>query len=218
MALIVRYNIELQRNRKVLNVRDTSIGWDTSGYELREFYHNNDNDVRFTITIEVKDKTYSQKFILCKAYDTEIGSDEVYANVFGTEEQPTYYQKDLAWHLLLSFTGNLVIVNSLDDIDEEDYDTLPDGIYTLDYEVDSQNANPSPVNYKEEFIVTNGSEQVIEDYANAIADNILVCRDSNIDSIADYLVKEGLLFAASKAAFISRKDRVLNILSVIDTK
>lgn len=221
MALVLKYNVEIQTTRKVLTVVDTATGWNETHYELAQYFINNPNEheVRLKIAIETKDKVNAKNFVLTHgaAYDPGANpDDDQVVPSFGTAGTPIGSQEELRYSLLLSFTGDLVLVNDLANVDYDDYDVLPDGIYTIEYIVDSGTDGLDPISYKEEFVVTSGAEQVVEAQANEIADTILTCRDTNIDQIADYLVSEGLLFAANKAAFISRKNRILNILSVIN--
>lgn len=218
MALIVSYNVEMQTTRKVLTVVDNSTNWNTANYMLADYFIDNPNwnIVRLNVTIEIKDSVINKKFVLTHGDAYEVQDDEEVVAVFGTIDNPVVDPKELRYSLLLSLKGDLVMINDLTNIDQDDYDVLPDGIYTIEYSVDSGTDEEEVITYKEEFVVTNGADDIVVAEANKIADTILTCVDTNIDNIADYLLNEGLLYACNKAAMISRKNRILNMLSVIN--
>lgn len=218
MALALKYAVEMQTTRKVLTVIDTSEGWNDTHYELPLYYAENPHGHKVTLKVgvEVTDKVTYGNFVLTHPVGYVAVDDELLRPHFGTAGTPIASPSELRYSLVLLPTGVLDLVSDLANADYDDYELLPDGIYTIEYIVSSGTDGLDPIVYKEEFVVTSAAEQVIEDMANEIADTILTCRDTNIDQIADYLVQEGLLFAAQKAAFISRKPRILNILDVIN--
>ena len=214
MAFTPNYKVEMQMNKKVLVISDNSIDWNTEGYMLNTFYKGNPAGHRVTleILIEVKGKTYSKSVILTN------GLNDGGFPFFGTSIAPINTTESLRWSVVFLPTGDLKVVNNLNNLTEETI-AFPDGIYTIKYTVDSASAvgdeNQPAV---ESFVVTNGAEQIVIDKANKIADKIFVCPMINIDDIADDLIIEAMLFAVNKAAMISRKDRILNILHVINAQ
>lgn len=208
------FNVEMQTTRKIMTVFDNSIGWNTPSYAINYFYEGNEYAcyVKVDIAIETKNKLYSKSFYMTKSASQPSNIES--ASAFGTYEGDITNNADAKVLLAFLPKGEIVIVGN-DTVVAEDYAVLPDGIYTIVYTVFS-NYVGNPVESKQVFVVTNGADQVIIDHANAIADEILVKRDINVDDVTDYLLHEGMLYAASKAAFISRKNRVLNILDVIN--
>lgn len=200
--------VEFLSNRKVLTIVDASTGLDDF---IEEFYQDNadGNYVKLSMAIHTKTKMYEIKTVLTSGADYVPDDDEVVEPMFGTAANPVTDVADLRFPFLLSPTGELIILNDLTDIEYMDYLPIPDGICKVKYEIND-------VEYFSEFVITSGAEQVVEDCANKIADSILTCQDTNVDQISDYLVYEGLLYAANKAAFISRSNRIVNILHVLN--
>ena len=214
MAFTPNYKVEMQMNKKVLVISDNSIDWNTAGYMLNTFYKGNPlgNKVKLEILIEVKGKSYSKTVSLTD------GLTNLDFPFFGTAAAPITTTESLRWSVVFLPTGDLKIVNNLNNLTEETI-AFPDGIYTIKYTVDSASAigdEDQPA--VDSFVVTNGAEQIVIDKANKIADKIFVCPRINIDDIADDLIIEAMLFAVNKAAMISRKDRILNILHVINAQ
>lgn len=214
MAFTPNYKVEMQMNKKVLVISDNSIDWNTAGYMLNTFYKGNPlgNKVKLEILIEVKGKSYSKTVSLTD------GLTNLDFPFFGTAAVPITTTESLRWSVVFLPNGDLKVVNNLNNLTEETI-AFPDGIYTIKYTVDSASSivdeNQPAV---DSFVVTNGAEQIVIDKANKIADKIFVCPRINIDDIADDLIIEAMLFAVNKAAMISRKDRILNILHVINAQ
>ena len=214
MAFTPNYKVEMQMNKKVLVISDNSIDWNTAGYMLNTFYKGNPlgNKVTLEILIEVKGKSYSKTVSLTD------GLTNLDFPFFGTAAVPITTAESLRWSVVFLPTGDLKVVNNLNNLTEETI-AFPDGIYTIKYTVDSASSvgdeNQPAI---DSFVVTNGAEQIVIDKANKIADKIFVCPRINIDDIADDLIIEAMLFAVNKAAMISRKDRILNILHVINAQ
>ena len=214
MAFTPNYKVEMQMNKKVLVISDNSIDWNTAGYMLNTFYKGNllGNNVKLEILIEVKGKSYSKTVMLTD------GLTNLDFPFFGTSNAHITTTESLRWSVVFLPTGDLKIVNDLNNLTEETI-AFPDGIYTIKYTVDSASVLDDEKNPAvESFVVTNGAEQIVIDKANKIADKIFVCPRINIDDIADDLIIEAMLFAVNKAAMISRKDRILNILHVINAQ
>ena len=216
MGIVAAYTVEMQTTRKILTVVDNSAGWNDVGFELAKFckFNTYNNTVILNILIETRNKTYSKSFILT-TYSTDIrqATQTIYA-MFGSVSVPMSDKADLKYHVAISITGDLVLISANESVDG--YDVLPDGIYTIDYLI-YNNSAVATSQYNETFVVTNGGDQVVLNAANKIADEVLTCTKPNLGNISDYLLQEALLFAANKAALISRKDRILNILSVLNS-
>ena len=214
MALSAKYTVEMQSTRKILTVVDATSGWNTTGYELIKYckWNPNGNTVILKVNIETKDKVYNGTFYLT-THDSDTRPNV--SDIFGSTAIPITDPAQLRYMIALSSKGDLVIVSASTNVD--DYLCIPDGIFTIVYDIYSDGALTPSTTYEETFVVTNGGEQSVLDAANKIADKILVCCQPDIANISDYLFKESLLFAANKAALISRKDRIINILYILNS-
>lgn len=216
MAFITAYSVEMQTTRKVMVVSDISTGWGETGYVLSSYWWGNPTGHKVTldISIETKDKTYTKSFNLTDGA-SQMGLPSVKA--FGVEGDAVSDQNQLRYLVGLSLTGDLVMFNNMT-YDIDGYDVLPDGIYTIVYSVDSGNAGVLAISKSETFVVTNGAEQLVLATANKLADCVLSCTHMTIDDMADFVFYEAMLYAVNKASYISRKDRILSILSLINSK
>lgn len=213
MSIVAGYAVEMQSTRKILTIVDASTGWNQPGSMLDTFFKWNtyNNHVYLEVNIETKNKTYTKRFALTAPANDDIPD---VSTIFGTTAHFITDVAELRCLVALSLTGNLVLVTA--DTDVDGYLCLPDGIYTVNYIIHNNSDVPTSTSTNT-FVVTNGGEQTVLNAANKIADEILVCTKPNIGNISDYLFQEALLFAANKAAMISRKDRILNILSAINS-
>jgi hypothetical protein len=213
MAFTPGYKVEMQMNKKILVISDNSLDWNTAGYMLNTYYDRNPagNKVTLDVMIEVKGRTYSKSFVFTG------GVNDNSLRLFGIDaDHAIVDNSSLRWQLVFLPTGDLKIINNLSTFNEETI-AFPDGVYTVKYTVFSAAAIIGE-DTSDSFVVTNSAEQTVINNANKVADMIFVCPRINIDDVADILIQEAMLFAVNKAAVISRKDRILNILNVINAQ